>query len=57
MLHRSGTHGPEARNREAHPDFRAHLLGRTAWVEASTPRRGEKLRAAFARIDRAPPAS
>ncbi len=51
ILHRCCTDGAEAQNRDAHPDFRAHLLGRIAWVAATNPRRGEKLRAAFARID------
>jgi len=27
-------YGPDAQNREQHPDFRAHLLGRVAWVQS-----------------------
>ncbi|HEY6758309.1 MAG TPA: reverse transcriptase family protein [Baekduia sp.] len=39
--------GPERENRDHHPDFRAHLLGRVAWVTALNPARGAKLRARF----------
>jgi hypothetical protein len=38
---------PERQNRDHHPDFRAHLLGRVAWVAALNPARGAKLRARF----------
>lgn len=40
-------HGPASQNRAEHPDFRAHLQGRIAWVSMVSPRRGEKLRALF----------
>ncbi len=43
--------GLEAENRDQHPDFRAHLKGRIAWVAATSPRRGEKLAALFAQLD------
>ena len=34
-----------------HQDFRAHLLGRIAWVGALNPARGDRLRTAFDAID------
>lgn len=40
-------HSPASQNRDAHPDFRAHLDGRIAWVERLNLRRGEKLRRLF----------
>ena len=43
-------HGPGTQNREAHPDFRAHLDGRVAFVESIHPQRGRRLRAIFERI-------
>lgn len=51
ILHDAATNGPGAANRNGHPDFRAHLLGRIGWVDAGSPTRGAKLRAAFDRID------
>jgi len=39
--------GPAGQNRDQHPDFRAHLDGRVAWVEAVNLRRGSKLRRLF----------
>ena len=50
ILHDSATQGPAAANRDGHPEFRAHLLGRIAWVEAVNPARGARLREAFGRI-------
>ena len=50
LLHNAARTGPAEQNRDAVPDFRAHLLGRIAWVDATNPRRGAKLRAAFDRI-------
>lgn len=44
ILHNSAVHGPATQNRQAVPDFRAHLLGRISWVGALNPARGEKLR-------------
>jgi hypothetical protein len=43
--------GPDRENRDGHTDFRAHLQGRVAWVEAVAPTRGAKLRALFDAID------
>ena len=42
--------GPEIQNREAHPDFRAHLDGRVGFVEMINPAKGRRLRAIFDRI-------
>ncbi len=47
---RRGVNGPAAANRQGHPDFRAHLLGRITWVAATNPARAGKLHAAFAAI-------
>ena len=43
--------GPASQNREALPDFRAHLEGRVGWVASVNPARGAKLRALLAAID------
>ncbi|HEY3988352.1 MAG TPA: reverse transcriptase family protein [Acidobacteriaceae bacterium] len=42
--------GPDAQNRARHPDFRAHLAGRIAFVESIHPIRGQRLRALFRHI-------
>ncbi|MEX2171587.1 MAG: reverse transcriptase family protein [Pirellulales bacterium] len=44
-------HGPGTQNRENHPDFRAHLTGRIAFVAQINPARGERLRELFEGID------
>jgi len=44
-------HGPASQNRDAHPDFRAHLDGRVAWVESVNLRRGHRLRLLFEQIE------
>ncbi|EPR76153.1 Retron-type RNA-directed DNA polymerase [Leifsonia rubra CMS 76R] len=49
-LHNCATLGVERQNRGGHNDFRAHLLGRIAWVETLNPLRGEALRQKFALI-------
>lgn len=51
ILHNSRVHGPASQNRQAVPDFRAHLLGRIAWIDLLNPQRGNKLRHQFAGID------
>ncbi len=51
ILHNAAVRGPSAENRAGVSDFRAHLLGRIAWVESLNPARGAKLRARFAQID------
>jgi hypothetical protein len=50
VLHDAGRNGPAAANRGGHPNFRAHLLGRIAWVEQLNPARGRRLRERFAAI-------
>ncbi|QQR43014.1 RNA-directed DNA polymerase [Myxococcus xanthus] len=50
ILHLCRTRGPASQNTEGHPDFRAHLLGRIAWVAHLHPARGAKLRATFDQI-------
>lgn len=50
-LHNAGRFGPASQNRAGHADFRAHLEGRIAWVAASNPGRGEKLRRLFEAIE------
>lgn len=51
ILHNAALQGPATQNRSAHEDFRAHLLGRIAWVAALNHDRGEKLHGRFAAID------
>ncbi len=51
ILHNSAKHGPQSQNRDEHGDFRGHLLGRVAYLEALNPARGRKLRELFDRID------
>ena len=50
ILHNAARNGPAAENRAGVPDFRAHLLGRIAWVASLNPARGEKLRRRFDQI-------
>lgn len=50
VLHDCRRHGPAAANRQAHPDFRAHLLGRISWVGALDAARGARLRTMFDEI-------
>lgn len=50
ILHNCSVHGPEHENREARPDFRAHLEGRVAFVASTHPDRGRRLREALSRI-------
>ena len=50
ILHNAARRGPADENRAGVPDFRAHLLGRIAWVELLNPARGAKLRDRFACI-------
>ena len=42
--------GPGSQNREARPDFRAHLQGRVSFVEMINARRGARLRSLFEQI-------
>jgi RNA-directed DNA polymerase len=50
-LHNCVKHGPEGQNRSAHPDFRAHLLGRIAQVGTLNPDRAVKLKGIFNRVN------
>ena len=50
-IHNAVRHGPARQNRAGVPDFRAHLIGRIAWVEQLQPEHGEKLRREFKHID------
>jgi RNA-directed DNA polymerase len=50
ILHNAARRGPSGENRAGVRDFRAHLLGRIAWIESLHPGRGAKLRSQFARI-------
>ena len=44
VLHDAATNGPDAANRDAHPAFASHLLGRIGWVATGNDRRARKLR-------------
>ena len=50
VLYNCARHGPHTQNRAGVADFRAHLLGRIAWVTSLNSVRGGKLRAWFDRI-------
>jgi hypothetical protein len=50
ILHNCLRTGPAAQNRDAHPDFRAHLAGRISWIASLDAARAAPLRAAFERI-------
>lgn len=43
-------HGPHSQNREEHPDFRAHLEGKVAFVAMVRPERALRLRAVLRQI-------
>lgn len=51
ILHNAARTGAPTQNRDGHPDFRAHLAGRIAWVAAGDPVRAARLQAVFDRID------
>jgi RNA-directed DNA polymerase len=51
MLTNASRHGAASQNHRSHPDFRAHLLGRVAWVQHLNPRRGRQLQAVLEQID------
>ncbi|HLI02429.1 MAG TPA: reverse transcriptase family protein [Acidimicrobiales bacterium] len=51
VLTNTARSGPAGQNRDGLPDFRAHLLGRIAWVAHLNPHRGERLTDVFDRID------
>lgn len=47
ILHDVERHGAAVANRAGHPELRAHLLGRIAWVQSLNPARGNRLRRRF----------
>jgi RNA-directed DNA polymerase len=49
--------GPESQNRDGHPDFRAWLRGKIAWIAAACPRHAEKPLRLFAAIEWPKPAN
>ncbi len=51
ILHNACRHGPVSQNRADIDDFRAHLLGRIAWVSSLNSERGRRLRRQFDRIE------
>jgi hypothetical protein len=50
IVHDAARNGPAAANRACVRDFRAHLLGRIAWVAQLNPPRGRRLRERFEQI-------
>jgi hypothetical protein len=51
ILHNTAIHGAAGQNRAGVEDFRAHLLGRIAWIGSLHPQRGERLRRQFGQIE------
>lgn len=43
--------GPESQNRQSHPQFRAHLEGRVAYLESINPAKALRLRSLFNQIN------
>ncbi len=50
ILHNCIKQGPATQNRDAHPDFAAHLRGRIAHIARLNPTRGDKLLRLFQQI-------
>jgi retron-type reverse transcriptase len=50
ILHRARTEGLAKQNRENHPDFRAWLLGKIAYVSMARPETGARLRKELERL-------
>jgi hypothetical protein len=50
ILHNCRCHGPATQNRDRHPDFRAHLRGRVAWIQSLDPVKGSRLKGMFEQI-------
>jgi len=50
-LHNCRKYGPESQNRDGHPEFKAHLRGRLAYLSWLSPSRGEKLQRLWNKID------
>lgn len=51
LLHNAATTGAQAQNRGGHEHFRDHVLGRIAWIGASSSRRRARLLELSARVD------
>lgn len=51
LLHNAARTGPATQDRGDHADFRAHVRGRIAWVQAVNPARGARLLERYERID------
>lgn len=51
LLHNAVRSGAQAQNRSGHPDFRAHVQGKIAWIGATSPRRRATLLALAAQVD------
>ena len=51
ILHNAGHHGGLSQNREAHPNFAAHLWGRIGFVAQYSPTRGERLRRLYHAVE------
>lgn len=47
ILFNCARHGAASQNRDAHPDFRAHLEGKLAWIASISAERAARLRALF----------
>lgn len=52
-LHNCVKYGLESQNRTGHINFRQHLLGKIAWVNALNPSKGQKLKRIFQKIEAA----
>jgi RNA-directed DNA polymerase len=50
ILHNCCRYGSATQNRDQHPDFRAHLRGRIAWIQSLDPIRGSALHGMFEQI-------
>jgi hypothetical protein len=51
VLHQCAIHGPSSQNYQRIADFRAHLLGRIAWIGQFSPTRKARLMRLFERIE------
>jgi len=51
ILHNCRKYGPRSQNDDGHPDFKAHLRGRLAYMSWLSPSRGEKLWLMWNKID------
>jgi retron-type reverse transcriptase len=50
LLHRAKSEGLDAQNRDNHPDFRAHLRGKIAYISMARPEAGARLLEAFMEV-------